>query len=313
MLIKPGQILFADMKFYENIESERDRIQSCINKFGWTSDHNLDWWTCVIISPDGVPVFVEFDDGTGLLAHKYSDKWRIWSDPLSDKNVAVDKIREFSRFILNGNVKEVWCDDVSDKIYPELKKIGSFRLNKIYYSLLWPVMDLVNYNPMLSGGRFKDIRNAKNKFYREHRVSIVEANKIDKKELYRIIDDWKRLCGESEKGDVYDLRYRLIVNNGFRGFNTARVMLVDNQPVGFNAGYEVPNEPGRFAGVIGIHDYSIKEIGLIMYLEDIEWMKNAGYKFYDMQGSADDGGLKFKMQFNPVIERKTDTFSIIRK
>src|SRR3989344_2401889 len=159
-----------EMKFFENIEVERDRIQNCIQKFGWTSDHNLNWWTCGIITPDGVPVFVEFDDGTGLLANKYPDKWRIWSDPLCDTNIAVDKIREFSGFILDGSIKEVWCDDVSDKIYPELKKSTGLRLNEIYYYLLWPVMDIANYDPTLSGGHFKDIRNAKNKFYREHKV-----------------------------------------------------------------------------------------------------------------------------------------------
>lgn len=299
------------MKFYDGIEAERDRIEVCIKKFGWTSDHNLDWWTCGIIASDGVPVFVEFDDGAGLLVHKYPDKWRIWSDPLCDTNIAVDKIREFSEFILGGDIKEVWCDDVSDKIYPELKKTAGLKLNEIDYSLLWPVMDIVNYDPTLSGGHFKDIRNAKNKFYREHGVSVVEAGRVDKKELNRIVDDWKKLCSESEKGDVYDLRYRLIIDRDFRGFNTARVILVDGQSVGFNAGYEVPNKPGRFTGVIGIHDYSVKELGLMMYLEDIEWMKNASYKFYDMQGSGDDGGLKFKMQFGAVIERKTDTFSIL--
>ncbi len=301
------------MKFYENIEAERDRIQACIKKFGWTSDHNLDWWVCGIITPEGVPVFVEFDDGTGLLTHKYLDKWRIWSDPLSGQDVAIQKIIEFTEFIFKEDIKEVWCDDVSDKIYPELQKTSSLRLNEIYYSLSWPIMDIGIYNPMLPGGHFKGMRNAKSKFYREHKVEVIEASQIDKKELNRIVDDWKRLCGELEKGDVYDLRYRLIIDKGFSGFNTARVILVDGQPIGFNAGYEVPNNLGLFAGVIGIHDYSVKEIGLIMYLEDIEWMKNAGYKFYDMQGSGDDGGLKFKMQFEPTIERKTDTFSILSR
>ncbi len=298
------------MEFYENVEAERERIQKCISRFGWTSDHNLDWWTCGIITSDGVPVFVEFDDGTGLLVHKYSDKWRVWSDPLCDKNIAVDKIREFSEFILGGNIREVWCDDVSDKIYLDLKKAVGFKLSEICYSLLWPIMDIASYDLTLPGGHFKGMRNAKNKFYREHKVDVVEANQVNKKELNRIVDDWKKLCSESEKGDVYDLRYRFIIDKGFRGFNTARVIFVDGKSIGFNAGYEVPNKPGQFAGVIGIHDYSVKEVGLIMYLEDIEWMKNAGYKFYDMQGSGDDGGLKFKMQFNPVVERKTDTFSI---
>ena len=61
--------------------------------------------------------------------------------------------------------------------------------------------------------------------------------------------------------------------------------------------------------MIGIHDYSLTDLGLMLWLEDLEWIKNASYKELDMQGS-EGGGLKFKMQFNPTIERKTDTFCI---
>ena len=48
------------MKIYENMEAERDRIQACIAKYGHTSDHNLDWWSYGVITPDGKPVFVEW-------------------------------------------------------------------------------------------------------------------------------------------------------------------------------------------------------------------------------------------------------------
>ena len=87
-------------------------------------------------------------------------------------------------------------------------------------------------------------------------------------------------------------------------------MVADGKPVGFNAGYEVVNRPGRFAGVIGIHDYSIKDLGTILWLEDLGWIKNSGYKELDMQGNEYEWELKQKTQFGAVIERKTDTFSI---
>ena len=59
------------MKIYENIEAERDRIQACINKFGWTSDHNLDWFSVSLNRLDGKPAFAEFEDGAGILFHNY--------------------------------------------------------------------------------------------------------------------------------------------------------------------------------------------------------------------------------------------------
>ena len=300
------------MKFYENIEAERERIQKCINKYGWTSDHNLDWWVCGKIDADSKPVFVEFDDGSGLLANQGSDEWRIWSDPLSEQKVAAQKISEFAESVLAGDIKEVWCDDVSDKIYPELKNKGELKLNDIYYHLFWPVLDMEKYDPSLPGGHFKDIRNARNKFYREYKVKILQTSELPKKELIKIVDDWTIEVTRKQKEDVYDLRFRLIIENNFRGFLTARVMIVDGRPVGFNAGYEVPNHPVRFTSTIGLHDYSVKDLGIALYLEDLDWVKNAGYKEFDLQGTEYDWELRVKTQYGAVIERKTDTFSIRR-
>lgn len=301
------------MNFYENIESERDRIQTCISKYGHTSDHNLDWWACSIITPDGKPVFVEFLDGSGLLAHKYPDKWRIWSDPLCEEKDMANKMGELAVEIFKDNkIKELWCDDVSDTIYPELKNGDKFKTSDIFYSLYWPVLDMEKYDHSLPGGHFKEMRNARSKFYREHKIEVIKADMIDKKELIRIVDDWKKLCRDSKSDPeyIYDLRYRLIIDKSFHGFNSARVIVADGRPVGFNAGYEVPNHSGRFAGVIGIHDYSIKDLGTILWLEDLDWVKNAGYKEMDLQGDEEHGGLKLKLGFGGKIERKTDTFFI---
>lgn len=301
------------MKFYENIEVERDRIEISIKKFGHTSDHNLDWWICSGITPDDVPIFVEWPDGSSILAHHSKSEWRIWSDPVSREKDAVQRVEELGMEIFKDkNLEVLWCGDVSDTIYPKLKNSQFLKLDEIYYSLEWPVLDMVKYNPSLLGGHFKDTRNAKNKFYREHKVEVVKADKVEKKLLHDIVDGWKKVAFEKQKEDVYDLKYHKTIDNDFKGFLTARVFIVDGKPVGFNAGYEVVNRPGRFAGIMGIQDYSINELSLILWLEDLEWIKNAGYKELDMQGD-EEGGLKFKMQFNPVIERKTDTFSLRRK
>lgn len=301
------------MIFYENIESERDKIESCIKKFGHTSDHNLDWWTCALVTPDAVPVFVQWPDESGLLTHRCANEWHIWSDPLSLESEMASRIEEFcSHALEDKNIKEVWCDDVADFIYPALKNTRSLKLNDIYFSLQWPVLNMLKYDPSLPGGHFKDIRNAKNKFYREHQVKILNAGDVSKEELCRIVDDWyKRVIKKQNKEDIFDLKYRMAIKNNFRGFVASRVMIVDGRPVGFNAGYEAPNCPGRFAGIIGLHDYSIKDLGVILWLEDLDWIKNAGYKELDMQGSEPED-LKTKTQFGAVVERKTDTFSIQR-
>jgi len=299
------------MKFYENIETERGQIESSIKKFGHTSDHNLDWWACSIISPDGVPVFVEWPDGSGLLTHRYPDKWRIWSDPLSHEADMAKRIEEFAlETFKDKKIKELWCDDVSDKIYPKLKNTAGVKSNDIFYSLMWPVLDMDKYDPNLPGGHFKEIRNSRSKFYREHKAEVLNADDFTSDSLIKIVNDWLKEVTKKQKEDVYDLRYRLVIKNGFKGFSTARVMVVDDRPVGFNAGYEVPNHIGRFTSVIGLHDYSVKDLGTVLYLEDLNWVKNAGYKEFDLQGTEYDWELKVKTQYGAVIERKTDTFSI---
>lgn len=299
------------MKFYENIEVERDRIQSCINKFGWTSDHNLDWWTCSAINPDSLPVFVQWPDGSGLLAHHSKNEWRIWSDPVSLEKDMAERIEEFGLEIFKDkNIKVLWCGDVSDKIYSELKNNKSLKVNDIYYSLQWPVLNMLKYDVSLSGGHFKRIRNAKNKFYREHKVKVLKTSELVQGDLLRIVDDWFKEVIKKQKEDVYDLRYRLIIKNNFRSFTTARVMIVDGRPVGFNAGYEVPNHAGKFTSVIGMHDYSLKDLGVALYLEDLDWVKTAGYKEFDLQGTEYEWEIRVKTQYGAVVERKTDTFSI---
>ncbi len=301
------------MKFYDDIEAERDRIQSCISKFGWTSDHNLDWFVDCDMSHDGgVRNFIEFSDGSGLLASRYEHEWRIWSDPLTPKEKATERIVEFSKNVLDGKTKEVWCDYVTDYIRPELLKVGGLTINDVYFSLLYLVLNMEKYDPNLPGRFLKEVRNAKNKFYREHKVQVSDAKNASKEELYRIIDEWKNNAIRKQgKEHVYDGWYKNAVKNGFKGFMSVRLIEVDGRPVGINGGYEVVNHSGRFAGIIGIHDYSHKDLGTILWLEDLGWIKDNGYKETDMQGwEENDSALKFEMRLGGEVDRKTDTFSI---
>ena len=108
------------MKIYEDVEAERDRIQACLNKFGRTSDHNLDWFICSDMDhEEGVRSFAEFPDGSGLLASRYKEEWRIWSDPLTPKEKKAERIGEFSKKILGGEINVPTIDgELKLKIRP---------------------------------------------------------------------------------------------------------------------------------------------------------------------------------------------------
>lgn len=91
-----------------------------------------------------------------------------------------------------------------------------------------------------------------------------------------------------------------------------RVLIVDGRVVGLNAGWKIPNS-ARFYGAIGLHDYSLPDLGAILYLEDLIWMKEQGYKEADTGGS-DTTLLKFKSQFGRAASQyKTHIFSITKK
>ncbi len=162
------------MKLYENIEVERDRIEACIKKFGWTSDHNLDWFSVAVISEEGKPAFAEFEDGSGILFHIYSDGWQIWSDPLGDKKMGAERVEEFINFAFKEGIDRVWCNYISDNIYPALSLKKKFKINSIDYSLDWPVLNMEKFDLSLPGGHFKDIRNARSKFNREHKIHVLD-------------------------------------------------------------------------------------------------------------------------------------------
>ncbi len=172
-------------------------------------------------------------------------------------------------------------------------------------------MNMKKYDPLLPGKHFKSIRNAKNKFYNEHKISIENTINVPEESLYKIVNGWR---SKREHGDhAYYYRYQLMIKRGFWGMKTARVLIADGIPVGFNAGWEISNRPKEFYAAVGIHDYSLRDLGLILYLEDLEWIKNNGYKAANMGGIEEGGGLDFKNQFLPESSYKTYTFSIVKR
>ena len=101
-----------------------------------------------------------------------------------------------------------------------------------------------------------------------------------------------------------------MIDNNFLGCKIARVLIVDETLVGFNAGWETPNDPSQWSASIGIHDYSVKDLGIVLMHEDLAWIKDAGYVTTDLEGS-EEKPLKFKTQFfERWSEYKTFTFYV---
>ena len=94
------------------------------------------------------------------------------------------------------------------------------------------------------------------------------------------------------------------------GSDEARIFLVDGKAAGINVGWMTPNSD-CFYGALGIHDYSLPDLGDMLYLEDLEWLKAKKYTKADM-GGGEKALTQFKSKFQPVSFHETHIFSVVR-
>ena len=154
------------------------------------------------------------------------------------------------------------------------------------------------------------MRKTKNKFYKNHQVVLLDAREYeDKKSLHLIVDEWRKQRGGNDR--VHLFPYHNFIDSNFKGATEARIFMVDAKPCGINAGWPIPNS-NIFYGALGIHDYSLPGLGDALYLEDLDWLKNRGYKKANM-GGGEDALTNFKNKFRPESFYKTHIFSVVRK
>src|SRR3989344_1320296 len=300
------------MKIIEDPFQERTLIEAVISKYGYTPDHNFDW--LIYCSDEGRPQVAWWDDGA-VWFYKDTDKKEctIVSDPIAPTKIHPQLLADLVKHLFGSGTNRILFLDVREKVH-DFCKTGKLGEYKFYYDIDWPVVDMDLFNPQLPGGKFKVIRNALSKFEREHRIEIKPVALVDKKQIHGIVDQW--LANRKEAGieELYPVRYHNMIDGGFRGVTSARVMIADGNPVGFNGGWETPNTTKEWSAAIGLHDFSIKDLGVALLTEDLRWIKDAGYKLCDLEGS-DPPALRFKTQFFPAGYKsyKTYTFWLNKK
>jgi len=283
------------MIFFDDTSQERPRIEKCIKKFGYAPEHNFEWYQC---QPKNLEknVFVEFKDGSGLLTIETPDKKEscVFSDPIAPPLRRSKILIEY----LNKSFKSKRILKAKLELENELYKIfikdlpKNIKAMRIRYTLTWPIYELDDFEPALSGNRWKSLRKIKNRFYKEHSVEILDAKKYEnKKDLHDIIDVWRKNRGGKDR--AYHHEYHELIEKNFSGTTEARVFLANGIARGINAGWLIPNSD-KFYGAIGIHDYSLPGLGDTLYLEDLAWLKSKGYKQVNM------GGEKKRLQISKI-------------
>lgn len=294
------------MEIIENPLQKRESIEEVIRKYGYTPDHNFDW--LMYCSDEGEPKIAFWKDkAVWFYENSGKKEATIVSDPIAPPDDHPRLLSELTKYIFDSGIEKILFLDVRDKVN-DFYRTGEVGKYDFYYDIDWPVVNMDSFDPRLPGGKFKDIRNALNKFKREHRVEIKSANLLNKEDLHGIVDRWMDNRTNAGIEELYPVRYHNMIDGAFRGTKSARVMLVDGKAVGFNAGWETPNTTGEWSAAVGTHDFSVKDLGVALLMEDLVWIKDAGYKICDLEGS-DPPALRFKTQFFSLFDTyKTYTF-----
>jgi hypothetical protein len=300
------------VKEYSDISGERSRIEQAIKKYGYAPEHHFDWYQYCRDAADE-NIFVESDRGALLTVKSNLGKeYYVFSSPLASPENRALLLLEYLDHVLNiPGVRKVWLELEAPLRHEFLKTLPlHLKARKINYTLTWPIMGLRDLDPEYPGGSYKSMRKEKNKFYREHAVAVHDAKMYEDRAAIRgIIDRWAVARPTNDK--VWSARYYNTIENNFAGMDEARVFTVDGKAVGINAGWRIPGSQ-RFYGGIGIHDYSLEDLGMVLYWEDISWLKNRGYDEVDMGGTWGTA-MNFKNKFTPASYYKTFIFSIGKK
>lgn len=297
------------MEFIFDITAARERIEKSINAFGYAPEHKYEHYV-MSLEDDEKGTFVVWDDATALLTHEKNGEWFVFSEPIAPQALAASRMIEFvQKAFEDSAIKKIWFELQTKTRKDFLRTLpNTFRANPINYTLIWPVMNMNSFDPALPGGHWKSMRNARNKLYREHAVEIREASQVSKNELHDIIDTWVKARKAGDR--AYPHMYHHMIDHSFPGVTSARAMIVDGTARGINAGWAT-QKAGEYYGAVGIHDYSIPDLGQMLFLEDMTWIKNAGFETADMAG-GEKKLTYYKNQFLPEFSYKTFVFSVVR-
>lgn len=300
------------MKFFRDTQKSQSLIEKTIQVYGHAAEHNYHWYE-YCRKPNEQNIFVHWPDGTGLMTVENPAKREayVFSSPLAPARKRIMILLEYLDYLLKKksavNRVEVELDTQSRRDLTH--SLPSYlRERAPMATMTSPVMDMAGFDSLLSGKHFKSLRHARNRFYREYRVEVLDARQYSKDDLIKIVDEWRIKRPARDRVD-YDQYYNLIKGN-FEGTKGARAFVVNGKSVGFNAGWPIPHSR-RYYAAVGIHTYSLPDLGQMLYLEDLSYIKEKGYSEADM-GASGPRMLTFKNQFHPSGSYRTHFFAIVR-
>ena len=290
------------------IINDKGKIKKIIAMNGHAAEHNYNHFLNIGQIYDSTSFVASGNKGI----MSYMDGTDMWcySDPLAPKEERLKMFIEFLQWAFDNGSKKVRAE-VSEDLWKKITEAvkSGYRCIKPSYIYQWPIFDLKKWDPLLSGSHFKSLRNAKNSFYKEHKVEVIDARKLKKEGIRRFIGKWKKMRGGTDK--THTEHYMSAVESGFEGYDSTRAIIVDGNIGAITGGWKVLHS-NDFYSQLGLINYEMKGVGDIAYIEDLNFLKNAGYAHADFGGSTPEM-MSFKNKFLPSSVYKTVEFSIKKK
>ena len=303
------------MKEIKDTKKYREDIQKAIRRYGHCAEHN--YYHYQYYEEDKEKnIFFKLENSKGILS-SYDQKNNFWylfpSGILSPKEERFKILIKFLDYTLKRKKgKKLFVEvneDFRKEILKKLKNLKSYRACSSPFILYWPLYNMSKFDAELGGKEWKKLRNIKNRFYKQHKVKIIDAEKIPKEELKKILDVWLKRRNAHDRVEKH--YYVNLIENNLKGVDMAKILIVDGKPCSITAGWKIPNSNNYYSS-IGILDYSYEGLGEVANIEDLKELKRKNYDYVDFGGS-DKVLLYFKKKFKPEKIYKTYIFSIVRK
>lgn len=299
------------MKIINNPSYQQDAVKKLIQQYGWAPEHNFyhfqNWE-----KPGSQNFVFDFNDQGAILARQEKNIWHIFSEILAEPPHKLKILEKFLGFCFDDpKTKKVVVEFESD-FEQQVRlwfKDSPWRADPIDYSLVWPIFDLRRWDPALPGQEWKTLRHAKNQFYKNHRVKIMDSRDCSEESLKKIVNGWRGQRGGEDRTD--HLPYFQTIENGFMGTKFRRTLVVDDIPSTITAGWEIPNQPNSYYSAVGLHNYQCEYLGEAANLDDLDFLKSQGYYFASF-GGGEEALTNFKMKFKPAATYTTRVFAIKR-
>lgn len=311
------------MEIIRNPAERELEIKRCIERFGHSAEHNFGYFLSKA-ELGAKSIFLFSGAGHGVMA-SYSDKRRevfALSEPLAPKEMQADVLME----AMSACFEQLGCRKFVVEQPAELRDITLKRLTGSVYSahkpryyFYWPVFEMGKWDgDAMQGDKWKQLRNVQNRFFREHRVEVVDSWTVEKEKLLQIVDSWvkrRKFLGiganRKDSNFAYVEPYVNMIKMGFKDVKLAKTLVVDGVPSTITAGWDIPNSDNGYYSAVGIFNYGCEGLSEVANLDDLRRLKELGYREVDFGGSPKPL-LNFKLKFRPTGIYKTFTFAITK-